>query len=33
VIARCDGDTSDLNVYETNRKLLYDGLRDAGFSC
>lgn len=33
VIARCDGETSDLGVYETNRELLYNGLIDAGFSC
>jgi aspartate aminotransferase len=33
VVARCDGETSDLGVYETNRELLYNGLIDAGFSC
>jgi len=33
VIARCDGDTADLDVYRTNRDLLYNGLIEAGFSC
>ncbi|MCQ2537306.1 MAG: pyridoxal phosphate-dependent aminotransferase [Lachnospiraceae bacterium] len=33
VVGKCSILTSDITVYETNRKLLYDGLINAGFSC
>ena len=31
--AECDGMTADLNVYKRNRDLLYNGLKDCGFTC
>ena len=33
VIARCADMQPDLSVYEKNGKMLYQGLKDAGFSC
>ncbi len=33
VVAKCDGMTSDLQVYKRNRDLLYNGLTDCGFTC
>ncbi len=33
VAAACDGMTADLSVYKKNRDLLYNGLRDCGFTC
>ncbi len=33
VVAKCTGLTSDLSVYEKNRKLLYEGLTEMGFKC
>lgn len=33
VAAECDGMTSDLSVYKRNRDLLYNGLKDCGFTC
>ena len=33
VAAECDGMTSDLSVYKTNRDLLYNGLKACGFTC
>ncbi|MPM43074.1 Aspartate aminotransferase [bioreactor metagenome] len=33
VTASCVGQTSDLEVYRTNRRLLLDGLRGMGFYC
>ncbi len=33
VAARCAGQTADLSVYETNRKLLLDGLHSFGYTC
>ncbi len=33
VIAKCTDMKPDLSVYEKNGKMLYQGLRDAGFSC
>ncbi|MBR4743177.1 MAG: pyridoxal phosphate-dependent aminotransferase [Oscillospiraceae bacterium] len=33
VAARCADVTTDLSGYDTNRRLLYDGLTAAGFSC
>lgn len=33
VAAECAGITSDISVYETNRKLLLDGLRSFGYTC
>ncbi len=33
VAAACDGLTADLSVYKRNRDLLYNGLRDCGFTC
>lgn len=32
VCAMCEGLTSDISVYETNRNLLYNGLKELGFS-
>ena len=31
VILKCMGKTSDMNVYDKNRKLLYNGLKDMGY--
>ena len=33
VAAECDGLTADLSVYKRNRDLLYNGLKDCGFTC
>lgn len=33
VAAACVGTTSDISIYETNRKLLLDGLRSFGYTC
>jgi aspartate aminotransferase len=33
VVTRCTGATSDISVYETNRKLLLDGLTAMGYTC
>ncbi len=33
VAAACDGQTADLNVYKTNRDLLYNALTKLGFTC
>ena len=31
--AECDGMTADLSVYKRNRDLLYNGLKECGFTC
>lgn len=33
VVARCAGKPSDISTYQENGELLYNGLKDAGFSC
>lgn len=33
VILKCMGQTSDVDVYDQNRKLLYNGLREMGYDC
>lgn len=33
VVAKCAGKPSDISIYRKNAKLLYDGLKDAGFEC
>ena len=33
VAAACDGLTSDLTIYQTNRDLLYNGLTSMGYTC
>ncbi len=33
VIARCDGQTSDLSIYKRNRELLVKSLREMGYHC
>ncbi|WP_123053356.1 pyridoxal phosphate-dependent aminotransferase [Clostridium sp. JN-1] len=33
VIMKCMGETSDIALYDTNRKLLYDGLSKMGYQC
>ena len=33
IAAECVGQTSDISIYETNRKLLLDGLRSFGYTC
>ena len=33
VILKCMGQTSDMNVYDENRKLLYNGLKEMGYDC
>ncbi|MBQ8428537.1 MAG: pyridoxal phosphate-dependent aminotransferase [Clostridia bacterium] len=33
VAAECDGLTADLSVYKRNRDLLYNGLKECGFTC
>lgn len=33
VIARCQGETSDLSVYQKNRDLLYEALKSYGYTC
>lgn len=32
-VARCLGETTDITLYDENRKLLYKGLTDCGFTC
>lgn len=33
IAAECVGSTSDISIYDTNRKLLLDGLRSFGYTC
>lgn len=33
VILKCLGKTSDMNIYDANRKLLYNGLKEMGYDC
>lgn len=33
IAAKCVGCTSDISIYETNRKLLLDGLQSFGYTC
>ena len=33
VAAECDGMTADVSVYKRNRDLLYNGLKECGFTC
>ncbi len=33
VILKCMGKTSDMNIYDENRKLLYNGLKEMGYDC
>lgn len=33
VVARCAGKPSDISIYENNRELLYEGLKEAGITC
>ena len=33
VVLKCLGQTSDMNIYDENRKLLYNGLKDMGYDC
>lgn len=33
VVARCTDVTSDISIYEKNRDLLYNGLKEIGFEC
>lgn len=33
VVLQCLGKTSDMSVYDANRKLLYNGLKDMGYDC
>ncbi|MFA5449048.1 MAG: pyridoxal phosphate-dependent aminotransferase [Clostridia bacterium] len=33
VAARCEGKTSDINIYKNNRDLLYDSLTSYGYQC
>lgn len=33
VILKCMGQTSDVSIYDANRKLLYNGLKDMGYDC
>ena len=33
VIAKCVGQTGDVNLYKKNRDLLYDGLTELGYEC
>ncbi|MDR1131024.1 MAG: pyridoxal phosphate-dependent aminotransferase [Oscillospiraceae bacterium] len=33
VVMRCLDESADLSAYDHNRRLLYDGLKDAGFEC
>jgi len=32
-VARCLDESTDIGAYDSNRKLLYNGLREAGFEC
>ena len=33
VIARCEGQTSDISIYQRNRDLLYNALTEYGYTC
>lgn len=33
VVLKCLGQTSDISVYDANRKLLYNGLKELGYDC
>ncbi|WP_422487094.1 pyridoxal phosphate-dependent aminotransferase [Gudongella sp. DL1XJH-153] len=33
VVLKCIGKTSDVNLYDANRKLLYEGLTEMGYEC
>lgn len=33
VVLQCMGQLSDVNLYDANRKLLYNGLKDMGYEC
>lgn len=33
VVLQCLGKTSDMSIYDANRKLLYNGLKDMGYDC
>ena len=33
VVLKCLGQTGDLNIYDENRKLLYNGLKEMGYDC
>lgn len=33
VVLQCLGKTSDMSIYDENRKLLYNGLKDMGYDC
>ena len=33
VVLKCLGQTGDMNIYDENRKLLYNGLREMGYDC
>ena len=33
VVLQCLGKTSDMSIYDDNRKLLYNGLKDMGYDC
>ena len=33
VVLKCLGQTSDMNIYDENRKLLYNGLEEMGYDC
>lgn len=33
VVLKCLGQTSDISVYDANRKLLYNGLKELGYEC
>lgn len=33
VVLKCLGQLSDVNLYDANRKLLYNGLKDMGYEC
>ncbi len=33
VVLKCLGQTSDMKVYDANRRLLYDGLKELGYDC
>ena len=33
VVLKCMGKLSDMNIYDENRKLLYNGLKEMGYEC
>lgn len=33
VVLKCLGQTGDMNIYDENRKLLYNGLKEMGYDC